>query len=337
MDLTGEGIPIAEQVGRVTNVIAFFSASASGILAYRTGGGSTRRLNWYDRQGKMLDSVGQPGDYNSLALSPDGTRVAVERRESTAEPDLWLMDSASTADGTRFTFDPGRDLTPVFSPDGNRIAFVSQRQDGNNLYQKLSNMGGNEEVLFKSSAVKYLNDWSRDARYLLFSSRGPKGDYDLWVLPATAKSGDAKPEPFLNTTFNETQGKFSLDGKWIVYVSDENGPREVYVRPFPFSEAGGKWQISSGGGVQPRWSRDSKEIFYLNGQKLMSAQVSTSPVFKANPPKTLFEAAFATSSNNLWGWDVDPTGQKFLINTQAGETTSAPITLLLNWETLLKK
>jgi eukaryotic-like serine/threonine-protein kinase len=114
------------------------------------------------------------------------------------------------------------------------------------------------------------------------------------------KSAELKPELFLGTKFNETQGKFSPDGKWIVYTSDENGPRDVYVRPYPASTAGGKWQVSSGGGTQPRWSRDGKEILYLSGQKLMAAQVSTSPVFKSNPPKSLFEAPLAVTSSNLW-------------------------------------
>jgi hypothetical protein len=109
------------------------------------------------------------------------------------------------------------------------------------------------------------------------------------------------------------------------------------VRPFPASLEGGKWQVSSGGGTQPRWSRDGKEIFYLSGQKMMAAQVSTGPVFKSNPPRPLFDAAVAAASTNLWVWDVDPGGQKFLINTQAGESASSPITLVLNWETGLKK
>ena len=111
----------------------------------------------------------------------------------------------------------------------------------------------------------------------------------------------------------------------------------MYVRPFPASPAGGKWQVSSGGGIEPRWSRDGKEIFYLNGQKLMAAQVSTSPVFKSSPAKRLFDAAVAVPSSNLWAWDVDPSGQKFLINAQAGEGASSPITVVLNWETGLRK
>src|SRR6266566_6104660 len=151
---------------------------------------------------------------------------------------------------------------PVWAPDGNRVAFNSNRKGGDNLYSKLSNVAGADELLLESDQTKSPNDWSSDGRFLLFSSRDPQTAVDLWVLPL---SGDKKPFPFLKTPFDEVHGQFSPDGKWIAYESNESGRSEIYVQPFPV--AGGRVQISNEGGVEPVWSRDGRKIFYRSGSK----------------------------------------------------------------------
>jgi eukaryotic-like serine/threonine-protein kinase len=226
---------------------------------------------------------------------------------------------------------------PVWSPDGSRIAFVSGRGGVSYLFEKISSGASDEAPLLQSSEPKYLYDWSRDGRFLLYSSVDPQTGFDLWVLPL---SGDRKPSPFLKTRFRESQGQFSPDSRWIAYVSDESGAPEIYVRPFgPSSGSSGKWQISSGGGSGPRWRRDGQELFYFSGRKLMSVEVTAGPGFQAGVLKPLFEATVVAGGSNLdyHYWDVTADGKRFLINTQATESASAPITVVVNWAAGLKK
>ncbi len=341
LELTAEPVPIAQNIAMAGPLQ--FSAAANGVLAYHPGTSTASniftmsRLAWFDRTGKALGTAGEPGVYNTLALSPDGARLAGDHTERGPEgqnTDIWLYDfSAGTP--TRFTFNPGTDWMPAWSPDGKEIAWSSSRDDGSNLYKKPSNGADKDELLLKSTERKAANDWSRDGRFLLYSSLG-KGS-DLWVLPMTGE--DRKPRIYLQTEFQESQARFSPDSRWVAYTSNESGVNEVYVRPFPDASAG-KWMVSKGGGNQPHWRRDGKELFYISADsKMMSVDVSTGAGFKSAVPKTLFPAPVmgGASATNTTRYDVSPDGKRFLINTVGDAGSSLAITVVLNWQAALKK
>lgn len=335
LELAGEPAPVAERVGMTNQVQGRFGVSASGLLAYRTGAaGGGNSFIWYDRQGKSLGAAAEPATYGSVALSPDGTRMAVSRNQGN-NSDIWLVESARAA-STRFTFDPARDFAPVWSPDGTRIVFRSERSGVGDLYQKPASGAGSDEVLLKSPEPKIPDDWSPDGRFLLYSASDPKTQEDLWVLPL---QGDRQPVPYLKTDFDEVQGQFSPDGRFVAYRSNESGRSEIYVQPFPLtSGGGGKWMVSRGGGTQPRWRRDGKELFYIvKDQAVMAVDVSTSPAFKAGIPQALFERTVLPADRDF-RWDVSADGKRFLLNTVEAETStsSSPITVVLNWQAGLK-
>jgi Tol biopolymer transport system component len=202
---------------------------------------------------------------------------------------------------------------------------------------------GEDELLLKSDHNKYPEDWSHDGRFLLYCDRDPKTNGDLWLLPL---SGDRKPIPFLRTEFNESQGQFSPDVRWIVYRSDKSGRPEIYVRPFSENASGGiEWPISNGGGTEPRWRRDGKELFYFTGEgTLVAVEVNTSGgVFTAGIPKPLFDTRIIAGdtphlfTSSGYDWDVAENGKRFLVNTATPESGSVPITVVLNWMAGLNK
>ncbi|PYL05706.1 MAG: hypothetical protein DME33_15800 [Verrucomicrobia bacterium] len=333
LQLTGEPFPIAEQVGfNPGNGRAFFAVSDNGVLVYRDFVFTDTQLMWFDRSGKQIAPVGTVGQITSLALSPDDKRVVVTRFDSqTGSTDLWLIDQARE---TRFTFDPANDANPAWAPDGKSIAFNSSRSGSIDLYVKPSS-GGSEELLFKSSNPKGPHDWSVDGRFILYGESDPKTNIDLWVLPMF---GDRKPIPFLQTAFIETQGRFSPDGKWIAYASNESGPFQVYVRPFPPS--GSQWMVSTNGGNQPRWRRDGKELFYLGpDRKLMVVDVKEDAnKFETSSPRALFEMRIGTFNQGAAAaYEVARDGQRFLVNTQIEESSPSPLTVVMNWTAGLKR
>jgi Tol biopolymer transport system component/predicted Ser/Thr protein kinase len=343
LSLTGDAVPIAEHVGGGSNPDnSMFTASANGTLVYRSGGetNENRQLTWYDRAGKSLGPVGGPGAYNTLSLSPDGTRVAFDRTANApGNADIWVHDLAQGTTN-RFTFDAARDFLPVWSPDGTRIVWTAQREGSYNLYQKTSDFAGEDRALLKSSELKFAQDWSRDGRFLLYAVIRNGTNLDLWVLPL---QGEPKPTPFLATQFAESQGRFSPDSRYIAYTSNESGRSEVYVRSFsPDGKAGGQQMISQGGGSGPLWRRDGKELFYIAADsKVVAVPVSTAPAFqRAGPPVVLFTAPIwggGSSTSIVHRWAVMPDGQKFLINSELTPAASEPITVIMNWTELLKK
>jgi Tol biopolymer transport system component len=332
-ELTGQPVPIAEQVGNNGVISGFFSASDNGTLAYRSGGGAGRQFTWLDRQGKVLGRAGDLATYTNIALSPDGTRAVSIRPD--AQRDLWLFEFARGLN-SRFTFTASVETNPVWSPDGNRIAFASDRGGRFDLYEKSSNGAGEDELLFKSDQNKTPTSWSRDGRLLVYHSTDPKTKADLWAIPL---EGDRKPIPVLRTEFNELFGSFSPDARWIAYVSDESGGVEVYVRPFsPSSAAGtptaaGKWQVSKGAAAaRPSWRGDGKELYYVAANRqVMAVDVTTSPTFKAGLPQLLFDIGA-----NPFG-DVTPDGKRFLIAMPAVDNAQVAINVMLNWTAGLKK
>jgi Tol biopolymer transport system component len=264
------------------------------------------------------------------AISPDGGTVAVDRVDPrTASFDIWLHDLAHTTD-TRFTFDPMQDFTPAWSPDGSRVAFISNRNGQWGLYQKPSSNVGKEELLFESPESKRLTDWSRDGRFLIFTQTDPKTDQDIWVFPMT---GERKPVPFLQTDFNEGFARLSPDGRWLAYDSNETSRGEVYVHTFPGQE--GKWQISTNGGSRPVWSRDGKELFYVAADlKLMAVAVKGGSRFDHGVPKPLFEARLASPFSQF---DVSPDGKRFLMASPIETSANPPMTVVTNWPAGIKR
>ena len=337
LTLAGDAIPIAENVGNNFQN-SWFSASTTGILTYRTGAGDggSSQLTWFDRSGKNLGVAGDPGAYQEVSISPDGTR-AVTMRVDASNPDIWLHEFASSRT-TRFTFDRATERSPVWSPDGNRIVFLSGRDDGGSLYQKPSNGAGKEEILFQSKDPKNPFDWSRDGRFLIYAQPGV--GTDLWILPL---EGERKPFPYVQSTFTAAEGRFSPDTRYVAYSSTASGRSEIYVQTFP-QASGGQWMVSKGGGTHPRWRRDGSELFYISADsQMMAVDVRLSPTFRAGIPRALFAAPILGGGGGLGytRYDVTADGKRFLINTPVAETgagtKAAPITVVLNWQAGLKK
>ena len=333
MEVTGEAVPVAEQVGSFF-AGGQFSPSQNGTLVYRNGGATeAARLIWFDRQGKTLSVLGDSGyGSNTVAISPDGTRVAVEHVESADRyRNIWLLDLVRGG-RTRFTFtQAGRDTFAAWSPDGTRLAFSSSRAGLAAIYEHAANGAGEDEVLLKSGGNKYVDDWSRDGRFLLFEDQ-PISRHELWVLPMDG-AGERKPALFLRSDFDVRAGRFSPDGHWVAYASNESGRSEIYVRPFPApAGGGGKWMISQGGGIEPRWRRDSKELFYVrpDGEVMVSSVSAAGPAFEPGAAKPLFKAAPAS-------WDLTADGTRFLFPVIGGDVTQYPFTVVLNWTSLLKR
>jgi len=341
LKLSGEPVAVAENVGAY-NGAGFFSVSANGILVYRAAGAvAVSQLTWFDRQGKILATAGEPGNYGDLALSPDVTQAALTRRLSAGGADVWLVDS-TRGTSTRFTFGSANAFSggPVWSPDGRSVFFDSDRGGVFDLYEKPANGAGGEELLLKSSENKFPSDLSRNGRYLLYDSQDPKTAFDIWVLPL---QGNRKPFPFLSTNFNEGDAHFSPDGHWVAYLSDESGRDEIYVRPFSpgsnaadASGAGAKWQLSNSGGDDPQWGADGKELYYVMRPEwnVMEVDVTTNPTFRAGTPKLLFQAPQQPGSTN---GDYTIDGKKFLFLAPQQHTGSAPFDVVLNWQALLKQ
>ncbi len=336
VQLTGDPVRLVDQVNsNPTTRLVGFSVSENGGLAYRDGGREgVTQLVWFDRSGELLGEASQPGLHNNPALSPDATRVAVERRETASTAaDIWILD-LTRGTPSRFTFDPGADQFPTWSPDGRQIAFRSDRQGGGSqIYRKNASGTGEAELLLESEAIKVPMEWSQDGAWLSFFDLGSQGNYDLWVLPL-AENRD--PIPFLQTPFADSLGRLSPDSRWMAYMSDESGQFEIYVQSFP--ESGGKWQISTSGGVVPQWRGDGNELFYLGlDGNLMAVDIEAdgdTPV--AGIPQVLFPINGPTvlQRNN---YDVTADGQRFLVNAFVEDAVRAPITWVLNWTAELEE
>jgi Tol biopolymer transport system component/predicted Ser/Thr protein kinase len=345
LELSGEAVPVADQVGSFALAnAALFSVSENGTLAYRIGAGiggdRINTLSWYDRSGKFIGALGDSGRYSNPAISPDGVRVAATSYDvGLASSNIWVLDT-QRGTNTRLTF--GRnssDDNAIWSPDGKNIIFASNRAGHYDLYEKPADGSGQERLLLKSDTDKRPTSWSRDGRYLLYTNTDPKTLNDIWVLPM---NGSQKPFPFLRTEFNEGLATFSPDGRWVAYNSGESGMGEVYVRPFAPDQNGGaagagKWLISSGGGVDPRWTQNGKELTYgsIAQSSIMAVDVNGAATFQAGVPRKLFDAPPTTSAP-----DVSADGKRWLIPVLLGTTgsaTTSPFNVVLNWQAALKK
>ena len=324
LSIEGDPVPVVEQVQA-------FSASDNGVIVYRAADPG-RTLTWFDRQGHVTGTVGAPSAYLELAISPDGSRVAVNRVD-VRPPAVFVYDLARES-STHAPF-AGSSLKPVWYPDSRQIVVASIRGTAWNLLRNVTTGTRPEELLLKLDGFNAPRDISRDGRWLLYVHSDPRTKEDLWLLPLQRKP---EPEPFLVTDYVETDGMFSPDGRHVAYVSNESGTFEVYIRAFPAS-AGQKMLISNGGGYQPRWRRDGKELFFFTGDgRLMSSDIVPGGVLRHGAPTTLFQVPIfggGAAINNHY-WDALAEGQRFLINTTSPASKSAALTVVLNWQSEIK-
>jgi Tol biopolymer transport system component/predicted Ser/Thr protein kinase len=328
----GEAFPIAESLF-VDPLFshAAFSASENGVLAYQTGEAILgARFSWYDRTGRELGpAMSESIMARGFRLSPDDSRLAANLFDlAGGNMDIWVIDLKRGA-RSRLTFEPTIETSPVWSPDGTRIAYFSDRKGQPLLVKSASGTAG-EEILFQSEDAKSPTSWSTDGRFLLFNRNLPKTKTDVWVLPLF---GDRKPFPLVQSAFIDRNGQFSPDGRWVAYVSDESGRLEIYVVPFP--GPGGKWQVSTGiGGTVPHWSADGTELFYVTGDRdLMTVEVKSGSEFQTSSPKPLFSLSMLTT---VTAFEVSRDGRRFLQGIPR-DTTGSPVTLVLNWTAELGK
>jgi Tol biopolymer transport system component len=349
LTIAREAFPVAELLG--TGHYGAFTTSENGALAYypRTGMATSSQLTWFDRSGKQSGNLGALGVYNNVALSRDGARAAVVQASESARMDIWLIDVARGIP-TRFTFNDGG-WDPTWSPDGSRLAYAARTSNLSSLAFKNSSGTEKEEQIPKTGRMERPCDWSPDGGSLMYTRLNPKtGIMGLWVLSGLGGDpANRKAAPYLETQFHTTQCQFSPDGRWVAYTSNEAAQgNEVNVQAYPAGPD--KIRISNGGGSQPRWRRDGKELFYMApGGKLMAVDVKTSPKFQALIPHLLFDSHMwfpeaGTRANDTTGsvfrYDVSPDGKRFLVNAgvQAESGATSPgITVVLNWAAGLNK
>jgi Tol biopolymer transport system component len=341
LKLSGGPRPVADhlQLAPANSLpLASFAASPSGVVVWRHSKSASWSFpQWLDRDGKKLAVVGEPADYSNPSLSPDDSKLAVCIRDpQTATRDIWIFDLLRGGK-TRLTFDPADDIDPVWSPDGTRIAFTSDRSGQRNIYWKLADGSGPEELLLGGNeGQENVEDWSRDGKYLIYNF-GSGSHAALRVLPL---AGDRKPVTYLDTRFATSEGQFSPNGRWVAYYSNESGKQEVYVQGFSLdpSQPRGKWQVSTAGGELPRWSRDGKQLYYHFGTQFFAVEVKTDgPSFQAGVPKLLFEVNAVNSTGIGSGrggspFAVSSDGKRFLVLAATDEKApSAPIDVVVNW------
>jgi len=343
LELSGDPVAVTQNVELVgesgPSAYAAVTAGNNGLLAYlKSGSNLANTLIWFDRTGKELGRVVPQGYYSEPSMSPDGRRVAVGITDpKSGNASIWLVD---LADGrlTRFTFGSSDDGTPIWSPDGSRIAYAGNRSGFWDLFVKPANGVTGEEVVLSSSLNKFVDGWTPDGRFLIYEVTGPDQSWDLWLLPVVGKGEKAEPKPFLTTPANETHSAISPDAKWLAYASDESGRSEVYVQTFP--APGGKFQISTEGGDQPLWSNDGKEIYFLSEDRVLTAvSVSTGPSFEAGVPKPLFKARVPTlaPTGARIMYMVSADGLRFLVASFTENAVGEPMRLILNWPSELKR
>ncbi|HET7712223.1 MAG TPA: protein kinase [Thermoanaerobaculia bacterium] len=335
-ELVDDSFPLAENIQYFPSAAyALVAAADEGVIAFQQGSGqSLTQFTWVDRNGKEIETFGEPRDHRAMRLSHDGRRLAVTIRDpQNGNDDIWIYDLVRRGAATRLTFDPLADDLPVWSADDQEVIYSSERSNRaiRDIYSKKSSGEGSPVLVHGSPSLKWPHSVSRDGKWLSFDEVDLKGKNirDVLVL----SRADGKVIPVSATPFDEHGGRLSPDGKWIVYVSGESGKNEVYVQRFP-PTGGGKWQISIGGGFAPMWRDDGKEIFYrgLDG-KMFGVAVSAGVSFEAATPESLFETR--TAGPTTWAPYGD--GQRFLLNRPLREQDPSPITLIVNWAEGLRK
>jgi hypothetical protein len=337
--------------GRVVGGVSFdsadgrasFDVSQTGVLLYfsagRGGGGRGRgrgvenpagQFGWVDRSGRILQSAGEAGPWGDMDLAPDGTMIALTRVDGTG--DIWILDWQRGTQGvpTRLTLDPANDINPVWSSDGKRVAFTTYRKGNADIYIKNANGVGEEEPLLATEKYESIEAWSRDGSHVAYLY-GTEERPDIWAMPL---AGDRKPFPVVAGPFAKDEPQFSYDGHWLAYVTDESGAFEVYVMSFPDGKQ--REKASVGGGGQPRWSPDGKELYYrAPAGRAMAVDIVTRPQLSVGSPRLLFTMNYQPGYSNSptrHEWAVSPEGQRFLVRAPnvgargGGGLVTAPMT-----------
>ncbi|MSV35142.1 MAG: hypothetical protein EXQ47_06020 [Bryobacterales bacterium] len=277
---------------------------------------------------------GPPGAYNRFRLAPDEKRIVFD----VSNQDIWVLDAVRGVT-SRLTSDPAVNNIPMWSPDGLRVLWASNRNGAFNAYSKSASGTGQEELLIKmGTATGYAEDWSKDGRFILYQMPVAKTGQDLWIAPQSPQeaAGDRKPFPYLQSQFDEQDGRFSPDGKWVAYVSNESGRDEIYVQSFPLS--GAKFQISSNGGTEPQWRNDGTELYFLAVDgSLMAVPVklgnSGSESFQSGVPRALMQIPSGIGGITFpRSYAVSNDGQRFLIPSASAAGNAPSLTVVLNWQ-----
>ena len=334
-------VPVVENVNtKSASGAANFSLAGNGSLVYvagagGAGGGAQRTLVWVDREGREEPLASPLAGYTRPRLSPEGTRVAVDVADAEGQ-DVWIHD-LSRDTRTRLTTDPANDFAPLWTPDGQRVVFQSDREGKTGLFWKLADGTGEAEHLMsgrEGTTFLFPETWSADGKTLVYweFNQGP----DIGIL---LMEGERTSEPLLATEFVEAGPAISPDGGWIAYFSDETGQAQVSVQRFP--DLGERVTVSTDGGREPVWSRDGRELFFRGPRGMMVVPVETEPTFRAGDPEVLFQQRYFDFLASRT-YDVFPDGQRFLMikegpATDDGSVPLAQITVVLNWFEELKR
>jgi Tol biopolymer transport system component len=326
-------VPVVEGVLTDRGDHAHWGFSRSGMLVYATGGFKEAEYNlvFVDRKG-VSAPVGTPlhRPYAFPRLSPDGRRmvVTVQGIQNT----LWIYDLSGGA-FNRLTFE-GNNNWPVWTPDGKRVTYASNRAEPWRLFWKPFDGSGKEEMLLaRETGNQVPYSWSSDGKLLVYNEQSPVTGQDIWVLPI---DGDRQLRPILQTRASEVDARLSPDGLWLAYASNESGRFEVYVRAFPGSE--GKWQISADGGREPVWAHSGREVFYRNGEKMMVAEVATQPTFQAATSRLLFQGSYERTTTISPDYDVTADNQRFvMVQPVEQQSPTTDFNVVLNWFEELKR
>ena len=330
LEVQGKPELFLRQVGAIETLsLAPLSVSATGLLVYQAVSPPARQLVWMDREGKQTGLLGEPGEWGLPRIAPDGRRVVCGKlTPDRHRGELWLFEGDAMS---RLVSIPGAIArSPIWSPDGTRVAFTGNPSSLYDIYLKTMNAPDPTEPLFHSEYTKYLTDWSRDGRYLLFGSFATAGtSSDVWAYSL----GDRRGGPLVDRAHSESHPALSPNGRWLAYQSGESGRDEIYVQAFDGISTGNKrrWQVSAGGGRMPRWRADGLELFFLAGPgSMMSASISSAVGdFKFEPPRKLFETRAIPKKSDLY--DVSPDGLRFLMNLPYEWASSSPILVMTNW------
>jgi serine/threonine-protein kinase len=333
LEVTGTAVSLQGDVQQDENTLAAqFTVSPTGNLAYVSRiPRNVRNLVLVDRQGQAVPVAPPARTYNNPRVSPDGQRIVVDVQGASG-PDIWIYD-VSRATWSQLTFN-GASNAPIWTPDGERITFINASDGAQELYWKNADGTGVDELLSAEGGNPH--SWSGDGRLLARVIAGVSGNFGSQLALLSLDDG-RRTRPFPSAREGTEMNAPAIDpsGRFIAYVANDSGRREIYVRPFPQGE--GRWLVSDAGGIQPMWSRDGRELFYRNGNRMMAVSVSTVPVFRADAPRLLFEGDFLAPAIRA-NYDVMPDGKRFVMVKSAEQTLlNKQLNVVINWQQELNR